>query len=318
MTTPFLVFYTLVVLTLLLSIPWWQQFNNRFVVEPHGRERLVAYRIIDGKVRVLGPGTHFLPIWWRELAKVSINREPIRVPELDGGQGDEAPTADGPKIIVDWWCQMVAGREFDEHTGNLLSSPDNENSIKDKFIVQAVTKIDFPNRKQIITNTIRSEIDNVTGDIEFDCLARPSKHPGQTIPYDPTCGIILQPVSSSSELYRQLSQLIETLVNRNLRYVGINIVDFAITNIRPADPRLQESIEREAMAQRNADAADAVLQRSGSDKLSYREALVATNPDAFAQVATANAEESKALAWRDVGRYISDAFRNIGKGGRPS
>lgn len=316
----FLIFCLTVMVAMTIGSCVWLYFNNSFTVEPNNRERLVIQNIITGNMQVLGPGVHFRFVWWQSMVAVKLNREPVEVAK------EEFRSANGPLGLIEYRYDIVTGREFNRTTGALTKPDKVDNSaisVKNKYVLLAVTKIDYKDREKRVQEVVSSVIESVLGSFESDELFRPSKcNKGTGFEIPKTnykdlldMGFKPQQVNSANQVYKELSSCIEALVNKKLTFTGINIVNFNVTNLKPESAALQERIEQEERSLRTAEAADALRQKLGADHISVREAIVATDPTAFAQVAKSQiAREIAKDTGESIARIIADGLKNFGKG----
>lgn len=306
----------------IVSILWTFLMNHK-VVEPNNRERLVIQDVLTGSMKVLGPGTHFPPPWWKDLERVDLNREPKET------IGQEFKTADGVLGLVDFRFDMISGRAYDPVSGRLLD-PDGidntERSVSEEVILQAVTRIDYADREQRVSEIASAVIESELGSYTSDQAFRTAQTAAETLGgffYVPTqavpsLGLNTHQVRNAHDLYEALSKSIEAKINKELTFVGINIVGFRITNLKPKSPAFQESLEIEPRTRRHEAAARDMVARAGADaNISYREALVATNPDALGQVATAEATVESAAAIGEAikvgAQALAEGLKNFGK-----
>lgn len=302
----------------------WSYFNNRQVVEPNNRERLVIQEVLTGKMQVLGPGTHFLPSGWKELVRVDLNREPKQVPASSGGEGEEFRTSEGVLGRIEYRYDMVSGREFDQSTGRLILPDQVDNpdaSVKEWVIALAVTRIDFEARHERIAAVVSAAIETELGSYTSDQLFRTANSGGFSIPAAavPELGLNQVVVERADQLYTELAKCIEAKANQHLIFVGINIVGFQLTNLKPASANLQQSLEQEVRTQRHTAAAHQLIMTAGvGANISFREALVATDPTALGVVAQAEATVEAAQAFGEAIKVgtekIAEGMRHFGRG----
>jgi SPFH domain/Band 7 family protein len=309
MTPGWFVLIFLVPLAIAALIVWRLSFSNSFTVKPNNIERLVVQNAISGDARVLGPGTHFLGPEWKILETVLLNREPVNI---GGAQAEEVKSSDGIRLQIEYRFDMVTGRPFDPTTGKLTVAVDDLHAVQDKFVLLAVTRIKFNERRERILEIIRASLEDELGRFQADQLMIPGEVPGGFVsmvdPISPQGQ--MREVRSSAQLYNFLESYVEDNTNRHLTHVGINIVDFHITNLRFKDDRLQEALEIKKRMQKLADAADLVMdrqqQKSREDPLRYREALAA-GTDQYGDV-------TKAQAGRDVAKSFGRGISDVGEG----
>ncbi len=304
--------------------------QNVVVVDPAGTERKVVTEP-SGGLKVLGPGNHYLlPIWRVFGEPVSINREPVDVKE------NAVKSTSGAVLFVDFRYDIVAGRPFDEDNGMLVHPWDRSKSVKiddphtvrDDMIISAVTKIDYSQRQEIVAQRVDAVVEKVcawysdeelmlTGEegpivppVSLIMLDK-DKHDWIRKAGDPETKDLLfvreesnknippiRRVTSAAELYQSLSSLIELLVNYELRFLGINIVSFRITNLIYKDPKVQKALEMKTRL-RHARAA------KGTDtNLSDAEVLAASEEGQLGQ----------AVLGRGIAEAGREFGRNIGKG----
>lgn len=295
---------------------WSSYLQNAFTVEPNNRERLVIQNVLTGNITVLGPGSHPTAPWWKELERVDLNREPVSVPSKEHS-AEEVKTSDGIRLLIEYRLDMLSGRPFHPDTGALgVYDPvtkiltkinvDDPAAVRDEEVVLAVTRIDFKQRETRIRDIVKASLEAELGHYKADELMTPEKNQPE-VPKGPPPG---PKVTSTADLYKELAALIEALANRGLLFVGINIVDFKITNLRFADDKLQQALEN---AKRIAKLREAALQAQyadpslkGGDRISYREALAA-GTDQYGTV-------TQAEAGRAFGEALADGLKKFGKG----
>lgn len=294
---------------------WRSHLQNTFRVEPNNRERLVLQNALTGGIAVLRPGAHPRGPWWKELARVDLNREPVAVPG-EGRPSDEVKTSDGIRLHVDYRYDIITGRPFDDVTGRLTVKPDAVDAVQDHVVILATTRIDFADREKRVQEIVENTLEAVFGWYQADALMTPedfAKKETLQVPKDRLCGpdntsrpddVLAENVQNPAKLYEQLAKCVQELANRDLLFVGINIVDFRITNLRFLDPRLQEALEDKKRKQKLREAAKEA-QRDGMN-LTDREAF-AVGTDQFGTVALAEAGQK-------FGESLADGLRKFGKG----
>jgi hypothetical protein len=277
-------------------------------------------------MEVLESGTHFRPVWWKILERVDLNRENVHV--ID----DEFRTADGALLTVNYRFDIIAGRSFDEKTGQLKDpdtgalnpNPDDQNLVTEEAIKLAVTRIDFVDREKRVLGIMRGAVEEELGLYKLKALVSPSnpKLGGVNFAALMIEGKQIHPtatVNTISELYKELAKRIEAHCNKNLTFVGLNITGTQITNLKPSK-ETQESVEKPLRADYEADAAEQTLDRAAAKghNVSYREALVAEDPAAFGEVTKAEATRDAAAgisaAIKKGTKAISDGLKKFGKG----
>lgn len=320
--------FLLIGISVLIISTVWLLYNNKFLVEPNKRERLVLQNVLTGSMEVLEPGIHFRPIWWKRLEKVDLNREDVPI------DGDEFRTADGALATINYRFDIIAGRNFNPVTGQLQDpdnpdelhpDPDNQNLVTEEAVKLAVTRIDFPEKKKRVQEIMRGAVEEELGLYNLKDLVSPSTLPGGVgvrIAALVIEGTEIYPPETAhtiSHLYQALAKRIMARGNKRLTFVGINVTNAQITNLKPSGAT-QESIEKPLRAGYEADAAEITLDRARAKgkKLTYREALVAEDPAAFATTAQAEATRDAAKgiseAIRNGTRDIGDGLKKFGKG----
>jgi hypothetical protein len=296
-------------------------FSNRFTVKPNNIERVVVQNAATGRLKVLGPGTHFLGPGWKELTKIMLNREPVSVSD------EEVRSADGNRLEVEYRFDMIAGRPFHPVTGQIgLYDPgppptftpisaDDRSAVRDREVILAVTAINFEQREQRIREVVRAALEQEVGLYSADLLTVPqeiaqaARTAGQPLPQIPRVatpgGIAPVDIDNAAVLYRQLAQCVAENANAGLLHVGINIIDFRIMNLRYKDPKLQEALESK---KRLAKLKDAALQLTGRDGITLREGLAA-GTDQYGTVVLGE-------AGRDAADDIGFGLANFGRGTR--
>ena len=270
-------------------------FRNRFSVEPNNRQRVIVQNIATGELRVLGPGTWFLGPGWKKFAVVDLNKEPVSVP------AEEVKTSDGIRLDIEYRFDMVSGRPFDPTTGQLLH-PANIWTIDDEVVKLAVTRIDFEKREQRIREILKHRFEAELGRYTADELMTPQDAHG-------AAGFEVPPgsatfVHNTAELYQQLAVNITDGGNLDLVFVGINLLDLRITNLRYKDPKLQDALENKKRLEKLRDAALPLTQ--GPDGITLREGLAA-GTDQYGTVVLGE-------AGRDAADDIGFGLANFGTG----
>lgn len=296
-------FEVIVGLIVFLVAVWWLYFNNMFSVEPNNRERLVVENGLTGEMDVLGPGTWFKPVWWKEFKRVKLNREPINV------ENEEVRSSEGTLLLVSCRYDIVSGREFDPKTGKLKHALDNMNAITPDVVKLAVTQIDYEDRTKRVASIVSAAIEDMLGYYTPNQLTSPAVDSPE-VPLG--SGV---KIKTAAELYKKLEAMVQAEADQKLTFVGINIVDFEITGIKAKDTALQSEIERSARTQKRTEAAKKVMDAAKTEgsELSYREALVVGDED-FGKVAASQAARDVS---ENLSKAIVDGMRNFGKGPKP-
>jgi len=296
-------YVTLLALCLFLGTMWWLYFSNKFTVEPNNRERLVLENAVTGGMDVLGPGVWFRMPWWKEFVRVTLNREPKKVTE------EEVRTADGALVVVDYRYDMISGRRYNRDTGELENkNPDDPTSVDDEVVKQAVTRINFSQRGDRISQEISAALEEQLGHYTANELTSPAT---AKPPVPAKTGT---PVDNAADLYNLLEKEVEKGANLKLAFVGINICGFQLTGIKAKSAGLQSDIEKKARSKKIAEGVGELLTASKindpKNPLSYREAVATGDPN-FATVALA---EAARYAAKELAEGLKEGLKNIGKG----
>ena len=272
--------------------------KNRFEVEHSDRQRIVIRNIVDGNLRILSQGTHYCAPWWIQDIVVDLNKLPTNT----GENGHHALASDSVELLVRARYNVLAGRTFHDDTGQLISGDD---TIEDSSVLLAVTKTDFNKRKEYVEDVFAAAVEAVIGEFTGDELLLVSEDDVNV--QVPKCerdlnngGYVLaaQVVDNKRELLIRLSEYIQRETNYRLRFVGYNVDEVAVQDLRARDPQVQESHDRR---QRVKNIMRASLEYKDAD-ISDREKLA--SPDQQGAVAAAEAN-------RDSARMFSASITRI-------
>jgi hypothetical protein len=316
---------TLYLVMIVLSVVAWlvaigTAFDaNKAHVDPGDSERAVIVSITGG-MRVAGPGLRF-PLPWESLfALVRINREPVAV-------ADEPVKSRDAMLTIAYRFDMLAGREFDNHTGHLVpvTSIDDSSAVVAQRVKEAVTRVKYDERAEQIKQRVEAAVEAVLSCYTSADLMSPE----DTRPQVPLVSRLVSQenewmlqardaetgrplfslddsvhrVDSPSQLYERLGRWIQLVVNRELSFCGLHVVSFQVTNLEYRDPDLQRAWEM-AIRRRKLEAA-----MGDADEVSTQE-LLALGTDQLGPVVTG--EALKGIG-RGVGR-IGEGLGEIGHG----
>lgn len=273
-------------------------FRNRFTVEHGQRQRIVIRNIITGHLEVLSQGTWYKPPWWIRDTVVDLNKEPVET----GADGHTALTSDGVEVSVRVRWNELTGRPFDPQSGQLTHGSD---TIKNENIILAVTRTDFANRQQYMAGVFSAVVDAVIGEFTADELLQPERH-HPCVPKQRRVDIYQldsQKVENRRELLVRLAEYMQREANYRFRDVGYNVDEVQIQDLRPRDPQLQESQDRQ---QRLKGLQRAAEELRGAD-LSDRERF-SVGTDQQGQVAIAD-------AIRKASENLAEGMKKFGTGG---
>ncbi len=293
---------------LLAIVVWALYFRNQQKVEPNNRERVVIQKVTTGEMDVLGPGTHFLGPEWKILERVDLNREPVSV---SGDHAEEVKSSDGIRLKIEYRYDMVSGRPFDKKKGTLKVDPDNADKVTKEMVISAVTRIDYPKRKDRIGEIVKAALEEELGQYTADQLMTPGTTgtPVFNAPQSATPGgIAPKSITTTADLYTQLGKCVEERANRSLLHVGINIVDFKVTNLRFVGDELQKALENEKRMEKLAAAAEKAKRGDMTDREAF---AVGTEHQGTVAVAQATTNAGQAF-----GRGLSEIGKGLGKMGK--
>jgi hypothetical protein len=242
---------------------WRVYHDNRVTVDPGNRERLVI-RDLAGRLDVLGPGEHYLPAWWTEFQRVNINRKAVEATDV-------VKALTGVQLDIVYRYDIIAGRRYSRENGQLRLGPtkriDDASQVNSDDVIEAVTRIEYSEHEAQIAQRVRFVTETVMASFTDNQLLTPNTSPVHVprldLPVedrwmydavDPETDnpIFPQrniPIETVADLYDRLGKLIELRVNFLLRFLGINIVSFHISDLKHHDPIIQGALE---LASRNA------------------------------------------------------------------
>lgn len=221
-----------------------------FVIKEEAREAAVVQQYFSKKKLVLRTGVHTLPFWWIELERISLAREPLKS-GTPADRSETINTLDRAEGDVRWEGNIITGQPSDDNGRPLHPQPGPEHA-DDEAIITAITKLRaYDQRIDQIRRTISGVMQAEFGRYSMRQLLNPGD--------DGVAVWVLRQnrrtdqlvwrqriARSAAQLKRFLEHTIQNHVNYKLKNelgVGIHLLDFTITDIRPVRENLREAIE---------------------------------------------------------------------------
>jgi regulator of protease activity HflC (stomatin/prohibitin superfamily) len=313
--------FLLVLFGMFVAAVWLIFAGNKFSVEPNKRERLVVQNFINGTMRMLEPGAHFLPPWWDTLERVDLNREPMSVKD------DEIRTADGVLAEDSYRFDLIVGRNYNKTTGQLEdpddprrpADPDGDHMVKEEPVLWAVSRIDFKTRQARVQEIVKGSVEEELGSHTLQQLLTPGRAGGLLLPALQIAGITVckaKRAKTSAELLTGLAERVEARANKKLTFVGINVTGFQFTNLKAKNLATQDALEKKVENRYAADAARLMMNRAAAagSPITFNEATASDNPESLGAVVQGEATKSIAVAIREGSRALGEGMRHWGRG----
>lgn len=285
-------------------------YNNKFINPHPDRQWLAIRNVFTSRIDFIKEGVAYRMPWWRFDTDVFLNKEDMATPE----GGHKANTRSGGEVIIEARYNELTGRAFDRANGQLT---DGSDAISEEHVLWAITRTSFARRKEYVAEVFSASADYVIGLYGYDELMAPGEQshpvfvPRQSLIEGIRGGFYNLPaqrIRSRGDLLLALATYIQQECNYRLRDVGFNVDEVQIDGLRPADPQVQEDLDRQ---QRLRSRRRAMQEVEGLD-LTDREKMA--DIDDLPEIAKAEAQRRLAEAAAEGARAIADGLRNFGRG----
>jgi len=289
---------------------WWSFYVQDTVQVRSADKVIIISNVFNGNLKVLRKGNHFLGPGWKVLkTDLDLSRRPVT--RTEGNNRELVTDNQGLELRVPYAYDFIFARQRDKITGALLPHVDSDNfdQVKEKEIEDYFLKTDDPQGhiQRVISQVLEAEFglykyDKVVAGESVDLRVR------QLSPDRTSISMTTVTVRNKTEFLSELSKTCEIQINQHLNWIGFNVIDFKLVGVEPADPEIQQAIQRKARNERRSAAMKPLLDQGISPRAALaQDADYAKALEADAQLYRADADITIAKTKINIAEIIARA-----------